>query len=288
MGSSISLNEENLITVVSVGVTGAGKSSLCNILAGKPFTQVSDGFSSGTTDALHYDVVREGMPLRIVDTVGFLSNRMNEDEWQWWFLSERLSDEEKKDRFEELASTSIFGVNVFLFIESYGRFTEESRRHFQAFKDLVGEEALRHTVLVFTHVTNAKLQAALADSELPRPLEDVVRQFQWIVGVDSKQAPKQAVTEILKVVKAVVNFNEGCRYSCDMLRATQLRREDILRRIEAIENVHRKETLKSLRWELVVGTRTHAEVLRAVEDAEAAERVDRRGCACLEGLRPRR
>lgn len=286
MGSRPSvIREEDLKTVVCVGVTGAGKSTLCNAIAGQQFTGVSEGFKSGTSSALHCDFVREGLPLRVVDTVGFLSNCVTEEGFQWWVTSNETPEEERETRFQELAATSIFGIDVFLFVERYGRFTDESRRHFQAFVDLAGEEALKHTAVIFTHVANSKIQKALEGGDLPDGLQDMVGKVRCVVGVDSVHALKLAVKDVLKAVRTVVEQNDGVRYSSVALRASQVRREDLLRRIQALKHVGRREALKSLRWELVTGTRTHQEVLRAMEEAEAMEQPPPSSCpCCLEGV----
>lgn len=282
-----SINEEDRTTIVCVGVTGVGKSLLCNALAGQRFSNVSEGFQSGTAGPTHCDVMRHGMALRLVDTVGFLSNHCHDEEsWHWWPPEEARPKPAKKVDFEQLAPVSIFGVDAFLFVEKYGRFTVESSRHFQAFVDLVGEAALKHTVLVFSHVQSDQLSEALQAPDLPQPLRDVIGKVHTVVGVETLKAGRQAAATVIEAVRSVVKANGNERYTCDELRAIQQRRQDLLWRIEALRHSGRREALRKQRKELLHGQWTYADLVRAVEDAEASEGA--RGCwACWSGLRPR-
>jgi energy-coupling factor transporter ATP-binding protein EcfA2 len=283
------VSEKDLTAVVCVGVTGAGKSTLCNTLARLQRTAVSAGFKSGTKHPCHFDVLQASTPLRMVDTVGFLSNQVAEESSYMWWLLFGNSDAAgaDKEKCEQLTPVSTFGIDVFLFIERYGRFTEETAQHFRAFTDLVGPEALKHTILVFTHVTNDRLTMALQEEELPADLLDVTKQVHSTIGVECVNAPRQAVRVLLQEIQRITEANNKERYMSDLLTKIQEKRKDLDQRIEKLKRPDRREQLRKQRQELNSGLRTYAELLYAIEDAEIAERLQQNsGCfgGCFSGL----
>jgi len=276
------VNEESRLTIVCVGLTGAGKSTTCNTLAGRQYSLVAEGFVSGTTEPLHCDVICNKIPLRIVDTVGFLSNKGKEDESQWWFMPGE--SEEKQEQFEKLTYTSIFGIDVFLFTCRYDRFTDQSYRHFEVFLDLVGPEALEHTILVFTYVTDAKLQEALMRDDLPEKLQEIISKVRHVVGVENKLASKKAAKDLLQAVKEVVEANKGRRYLSDALCSARSRRDDLKQRIEVLQDQRTRSDLLDQCGMIANGKRTCAEVLRSIEAAEERQALARRCPSCWEWL----
>eukprot|EP00971_Amphidinium_carterae_P188307 3737999-Amphidinium_carterae.1 len=75
------MKSTNRATLVMVGPTGQGKSTLGNMLAGggaayAPFT-TSDDFDSETLESAHADFAFDQQELRVIDTIGFLDTRMD-------------------------------------------------------------------------------------------------------------------------------------------------------------------------------------------------------------------
>lgn len=280
------VSEADLTTVVCVGVTGSGKSTLCNVLAGEQLSEVSEGFMSGTKQPAHFDITRQRVPLRVVDTIGFLNNQPIESQesvWSWWMpvISDSSDGTDHINKFEELTPVSIFGIDVFLFIERYGRFTEETARHFKVFADLVGPGALKHTILVFTHVQSDKLSQALKSVDLPVGLREISDQVRSVIGVECVSEPRKAAATLLQEIRRIVEANSGRRYKSDELVKMQERRKDLVARIEKLKRVDRREALKKQHSELMNGQRTYGKLLHAIEDAEMAERPS----GCMEGCR---
>lgn len=186
MGSQSSVLEEDRRTIVCIGVTGSGKSTLGNVILGKQHFQECAGFSSGTTAVEHADSIMSGLPIRVIDTVGFMST------------------EEKEAGSAEIADIASFGVDAFLLVMKFGRFTEESERHFRMFHELMGDKILKHSILVFTHVQNRKLQEHLDSAEIPPALTDIIGKVGGVVGVESKDYRRHAEGDVLKEVRRVV------------------------------------------------------------------------------------
>lgn len=260
MGATPSVPEAQRRTVVCVGVTGAGKSTTCNLITSSRAFDEEEGFQSGTDQAVHCDVVRDGMPIRVIDTVGFFQTQ--------------ATNSEVEAKFGQFSDMTSYGVDVFLLVEQFGRFTEANERHFAMFKEMAGPEALRHTLLVFTHITNRQLQQIIDAGQLPEGLQTIVGQVAGVVGVENKARPRQAVGDLHRAVADVVNANAGERYSNIALDAAAKRREVLQARIDGLQDTNRKAVLTLLRQKLSAGDVTYEEVIGAVDGAEATEKVE--------------
>lgn len=289
-GSASSVGGGSRVTIACVGVTGAGKSTTCNTLAGQcNIFPTSDGFESVTREAISHDCLREGITLRIIDTVGFISNTGADDvDWQWSLQHQALSptSPNSDDRFKDLATASD-GVDAFLFLEKFDRFTEDSRRHFETFKTLVGAEGLSHTVLVFTHITNARLQDALS-GDLPPQLSDVIYQVKEVVGVENIRNPGLAASDLMEAIRKLRSANENRRYTSSALEMVREHRSKTLARIKALRSPTMRKSFLWLHRSLVHGPirKEHVVYLTELSENEngngAVRRRRRRlaGCSC--------
>ena len=62
-----------------IGKTGAGKSSFCNKLVGKPYFMVGDDMMQGVTQMTNYtDVTIKGHDFRAIDTQGYCDPEDND------------------------------------------------------------------------------------------------------------------------------------------------------------------------------------------------------------------
>merc|ERR1719262_1398207 len=133
--------ERQVATLVMVGPTGQGKSTLGNMIAGggqgyMPF-KTSDDFDSETLDCAHADFTFNQLSHRAIDTIGFLDTRM--------------TAAENMDKFACFADRAPGGIDAFMFVLKKGRFTEQSLGQLLAFRSVAGESAMGHTILLFTH-----------------------------------------------------------------------------------------------------------------------------------------
>jgi len=257
MGAQASTSEEARKTIVVVGVTGAGKSSTCNVLSGTSLFAESEGLASHTSEVDHCDCKRKGLPIRIVDTVGFLSN---------------VGDmHDQHERFGSFSDFTPYGIDVFLLTEKYGRWTDANERHFNIFRELAGAEVLKHTILLFTHVTNKDLQKRLDGPDVPEGLRKVIQQVGAVCGVESKKGPRAAMADLSDCIVELVEANAGGRYSNRAITEASQRREALKAQVEALVTPHLKTLLQSKLRGLSNGNYTYKEVLKAVEAAEASE-----------------
>eukprot|EP00928_Gymnodinium_smaydae_P088820 TRINITY_DN72868_c0_g1_i1.p1 TRINITY_DN72868_c0_g1~~TRINITY_DN72868_c0_g1_i1.p1 ORF type:complete len:280 (-),score=83.76 TRINITY_DN72868_c0_g1_i1:115-954(-) len=263
MGNANLVSEEARKTIVAVGVTGSGKSTTCNLISGSKIFDEDHGFNSTTSAALHCDAMRSGMPVRAIDTVGFLSNVD--------------AEEAKMSKFAQFSEMTPFGVDVFMLMEKYGRWTLANDRHFQLFREFAGEDALKHTLLVFTHVNNKDLQRHLQADQLPDGLKEVLSKVAGVVGIENKQAPRAALSDLSKALCDIVEKNAGARYSNECIHKATEKRAMLKKRIEALRSPQLQKMLNDKMNHLHTGLHRFEELEKEVEHAEAQDKGFLRG-----------
>lgn len=253
------------LTVVMVGPTGQGKSTLGNLLAGggaayAPFT-TSDDFDSETLEAAHADFMFDLQNFRAIDTIGFLDTRMDA--------------QQNMDKFAGFADRAPGGIDVFLFVLKKGRFTEQSLAQISAFKAVAGENAMRHVLLVFTHCgneTNDSLQERCSATS-NQHLRTAIESSAGVIGVDSLASERDDRPTVITAIKEVVKANCGQKYDNSTLQEARRRREELQQRIIRFLSQERREAMEDKLEGLFHGRFTYEQVHQAVE--EAIEREER-------------
>ena len=195
-------------TVVLVGVTGDGKSSTGNTLCGSEAFKVSGGLASETQELAHADYLHRASFWRVIDTVGLQDTG--------------LKQKEVLDRFSAFSNSAAEGIDVFLFVVKWGRFKPEHDEALAAFAMNCGEEALRHTMLVFSH---CELEPESLAKEL---LAAPASLCHWLkrlgggyVGIDNRAM--EARPRLQGALELLVSSLEGQRYSNEALEAARER-----------------------------------------------------------------
>lgn len=250
-------------TIVMVGPTGQGKSTLGNIIAGNTVFGTSDDFDSETIEAAHADFNSGGTPHRVIDTIGFLDTRMGAAE--------------NMDKFAGFADRSPGGIDAFLFVLKKGRFTEEAMGQLQAFEAVAGSAALQHTVLVFTHCgseSNEALQQRCLTSS-NQHLKKATEHVFGVVGVESqtKDPDRNDLAAVLTIVADVIKANHGRKYSNETLLKAR-RGRDELQEIILTLTPERKEAMQAKLDGLYYGRSTFEEVHRIVTETAARDKEE--------------
>jgi len=268
----ISRPEANGTTIVMVGPTGQGKSTLGNMLAGggngyMPF-KTSDDFDSETLDCAHADFSVKQQSHRAIDTIGFLDTRMDAAE--------------NMDKFSCFADRAPAGIDVFLFVLKKGRFTEQSMGQLQAFRSVAGETALKHTVLVFTHCGEETSEALRlrCESSTNQHLKDAVTSCVRVLGVDSLSEERCADdrSNLLDTIADVVQANNGLKYDNATLTEARHRRWALTERIQLLSRERRDAMLDKMHA-LFNGRLTSDQVETALDEAIENEERERKAAA---------
>lgn len=269
--------EQQIATIVMVGPTGQGKSTLGNMLAGggqgfSPF-KTSDDFDSETLDCAHADFSHDSKQHRAIDTIGFLDTRMDASE--------------NMDKFSCFADRAPAGIDAFLFVLKKGRFTEQSLGQLVAFRSIAGDSAMSYTILVFTHCgaeTNESLRERCASSS-NQHLKNAVDSCALVLGVDSLDTERceDDRMNLLNAINDLVKSHNGVKYDNVALNDARERRLALKEKIETL-SAERRDMMRDKMDALFNGRLTFEQVQRAVDDAFEHEERERKAAEERVGL----
>jgi hypothetical protein len=182
--------------VVVVGITGAGKSSTANTLAGrlhKRFAAASS-VSSVTQAATFRDYSFYNEPFRVIDTPGLCDTAR--------------SAETVRGELARIAEFAPHGVSAFVIVVPRGRITAEHQAALRELQALFGDSLLRLGVVAMTGATDSAAEGralltrdALAEEVQALPLGHFFRAF--VDGVRGRLVPVENLLEPQRHVSRV-------------------------------------------------------------------------------------
>ncbi|XP_066498798.1 GTPase IMAP family member 7-like [Hoplias malabaricus] len=186
------------IGIVLLGKRGAGKSSSGNtLLGGKPFH--TEPGSEGVTQACSMSSSTiDGHRIFVVDTPG------------WTDFSQ--TDSETIQKIYKCIEISDPGPHVLLFVLPIGRFTKEEDDTAKQILEVFGEEAIKHTMVLFTKgddLEGKTIEEYLEDAHLG--LKNIIRMCggRYHVFNNRDKDNHEQVSILLKKIKDMVERNKG-------------------------------------------------------------------------------
>ncbi|KAF4098082.1 GTPase IMAP family member 8-like [Onychostoma macrolepis] len=186
------------LNVVLLGKTMAGISASGNTILGREAFVSKKSSKSITRDVAVESGSVGGMEVIVYDTPGLFNTEMNEDEIQ--------------KKYKEVLQRCESGPCMFLLVIKADRFSEEERKTVEKIEQLLGDERLKKTWILFTRGDelddgNVTIQEFLDDTEELKNLVQKYDQRYIVFNNKTKDQAGQFQRLIIKIIKSYFNIN---------------------------------------------------------------------------------
>ncbi|XP_056090699.1 GTPase IMAP family member 7-like [Rhinichthys klamathensis goyatoka] len=197
--------------LVLVGMTGAGKSSSANTVLGRRVFRAARSGSSVTKECWKETEEVAGRKITLVDTPGLFDTAASEE-----YLKLEIS---------KCLNMTAPGPHAIILVIKLGPFTEEERLSVEKIRAIFGEEADKHTLILFTHgdeLTDSSIRDYVdgASENLKEALIRCGGRYHLFNNKDMED--RNQVLELLEKLDDMISDNGGGFYTSDSYQGVEL------------------------------------------------------------------
>ena len=200
--------------LVLIGKTGQGKSATGNTILGRKSFVAKSYAASQTPKCKTERCVIDGRKFMVVDTPGI-------------FDTSRRHADIKKEILKFLGITAP-GPHAILYTVSMSRYTEEHRKTYDLVKEMLGNHADKHTIVVFTNRDNLEEDGDTVEDFMDRLPPSLARLISSVgcryVAFNNRAKGaerEEQVNELIKRIEDMVEVNHGSCYTSPVYQGAE-------------------------------------------------------------------